>query len=548
MQLSRAVIASSFFGCVVASQSSAQSLPGWVHFEQRLPADPVADGRFGASIASEGSTVVVGRAGSDTGQPLQGAGYVFEERGATWVNTTTLLPSVANDRNLFGASLDISGDTIVVGAPWDSSVNSQTGAAFVFVRNGSSWVEQARLVPPTSTAAQFFGSDVAIDGDTIAVVAREDPSSSLHLFSRTGTTWTPAQVLPTPAPNCVVALSGATLMVGLGAHEELLVFVKQGVSWLQTQTLTPSSSTTSHQSFGASIALAGTRAVVGAPVQMFNGVNGGGAYVYDYNGSTWAVTAELHASDPTSYALFGLDIALESERVVVGALNAANRGAVYVFDDVGVSWVQRAKLVDAGASVVTLGWAVAVEGDRVYAGAPNVDGPAGLTDAGLVDVFHLTEDQLGTSFCAGDGSASACPCGNASAPGGGHGCQNSLGVGALLTALGTTSVAADELAFLGSSMPAAHTAVLFSGNQPLNGGLGFTYFDGLRCVGVGVMRHGIADTSGNGFAYWRRSWPALFGWTAGTTVRFQVLYRDGPPSACGTGLNTTNAVALTFTP
>jgi len=150
--------------------------------------------------------------------------------------------------------------------------------------------------------------------------------------------------------------------------------------------------------------------------------------------------------------------------------------------------------------------------------------------------------ELGTAFCFGDGSGTACPCGNVGvAP---RGCANSTGAGALLQASGSTSLTANDLVFTASSMPASAPALLFRGSATVNGGAGLAFGDGLRCAGGGTTRLGIV-TSVNGSATWGPGLPQ--GPVTPTVLHFQAWYRNvaGP---CGSGWNLTNGRTIVFTP
>jgi len=159
-----------------------------------------------------------------------------------------------------------------------------------------------------------------------------------------------------------------------------------------------------------------------------------------------------------------------------------------------------------------------------------------------VDVGPCVEGGLGTSYCTGDGSATACPCGNTSTSGG---CGNSTGGSGLLTAYGGNSVSADDLAFDATGLIPSQPVLLFVGNNAVNSGAGNTFGDGLRCAGGGVRRLGVRFCDSAGSANWSSGLGATGGWAAGDIQRFQGWYRDasGP---CGTTFNLTQGIELTF--
>jgi len=152
------------------------------------------------------------------------------------------------------------------------------------------------------------------------------------------------------------------------------------------------------------------------------------------------------------------------------------------------------------------------------------------------------EAGLGNIYCVGDGSATPCPCSNASASGG---CANSTGVGGTMTAYGSASVSADDLTFSATGLIPSQPVLLFVGNNAVNSGAGNSFGDGLRCAGGGVRRLGVRFCDPAGSANWGGGLNTTGGWSAGDLQRFQGWYRDasGP---CGSTFNLTQGLELTF--
>jgi hypothetical protein len=151
-----------------------------------------------------------------------------------------------------------------------------------------------------------------------------------------------------------------------------------------------------------------------------------------------------------------------------------------------------------------------------------------------------------TPYCFGDGSGGVCPCGNTG--GAGEGCANSTGAGATADSGGSPSVSADDLTFSGDNLLASQPALLFSGENSINGGNGIAFGDGLRCAGTNVVRLGVQIPDGAGAASWGPGLGAMGGWIAGDIRRFQVWYRDPVGSPCGAGFNLTNGLEVAFVP
>jgi hypothetical protein len=129
-----------------------------------LPSDGAAGALFGISTAIDGQTAVVGSwHGGD------GAAYVYTRSGGAWPQQRMLTPDAAGGS--MGDSVAIAGDTIVAGAPQDSTVGAAASGAYVFVRTGTTWTQQAKLLPADPQTNGYFGGAVAIDGDTVVVGA-----------------------------------------------------------------------------------------------------------------------------------------------------------------------------------------------------------------------------------------------------------------------------------------------------------------------------------------------------------------------------------------
>jgi hypothetical protein len=154
-------------------------------------------------------------------------------------------------------------------------------------------------------------------------------------------------------------------------------------------------------------------------------------------------------------------------------------------------------------------------------------------------------ERLVTPYCFGVG----CPCGNDFPPP--AGCRNNLGVGALFTASGTTSVTCDDLVFTTTGLPAFNFGLYYMGNGIMNAPFG----NGLRCVAGALQRFPVQNTGPAGMlvrgpgiaAFTCATFPPMFCITPGLTWNFQAWYRD-PGGPCGSSFNFSNAITATFLP
>ena len=366
--------------------------------------NPGAGNGFGLTVAVSGDTVVVGASAEDSSTkgvnsvPNQatsnsGAAYVFIRSSGTWSQQAYLKASNTEASDIFGQSVAISGDTIVVGASEEDSnavgVNStgqannsasNSGAAYVFFRSGSTWSQQAYLKASNAEAIDIFGFSVAVSGDTVVVGALNEASNAVGVNAN----------IPAQANNSSTK-SGAAY-----------VFTRSGSTWSQ-QAYLKASNTEAFDEFGRSVAVSGDTVVVGANGEASSGagVNGigqgennadisGAAYVFTRSTGTWSQQAYLKASNTGANDNFGWSVAISQDVIVVGAyLESSNAlgvdgnqadnssggsGAAFVFGRSGSIWSQQAYLKASNTEASDFfGYSVAVSGGTIISGANQED-------------------------------------------------------------------------------------------------------------------------------------------------------------------------------
>jgi uncharacterized repeat protein (TIGR01451 family) len=367
------------------------------------PQGDLSDG-FGSAVAMEGDTAVVGVPGKD-GEGSEdydtGTVFVFVRVGSTWTRQATLLPPTPVAQLHFGSSVAISGDTVVVGAPGSNS--SPTGRAYVYVRSGQSWTVQATLVGLDTAWTDAFAANVAVSGDTAVVTAPEADtpfgydSGAVYVFARSGSTWSQQQkLLSTDLAaqdyfGTSVAIEGDTTLVGAPGDDtgvagsgSAYVFTRTGVVWTQQQKLLPSNAA-SGDWFASAIGLSGTVAVVSAPAaDSPNASDSGKVVVFEAVGGVWTQTATLVSPTPQTYARFGNTIAVSGGVVVVGSVGSASPPpAVQVFRRGGGTWTFEASFPPSGSVPIYYGAPVAASGGSILVGEPYLD----ATGAAFVFTF-----------------------------------------------------------------------------------------------------------------------------------------------------------------
>ena len=304
-------------------------------------------GAFGIAVGISGDTIVVGNSGFGVGPLFEiGAAYVFVRTGTTWSQQAKLMASDGAQIDQFGNAVGINGDTIVVAAIGKDTPVSGGGAAYVFVRTGATWSQQAELQSSDIAANDKFGEAIAVEGNTIVISADGDDNASgidagsAYVFVRSGVTWSQqAKLLPTVGVagaefGVSVGMSGNTVIVGARAAEiggAAYVFVRSGTSWSQQAELQPSPAG-SGDDFGRSVGISGDLAVVGASfADPPAAADAGIAYLYLRSGTTWSQQAQLTASDPQSNAFYGWFSAIDGVFAVVGAFQRSAGGAAYIY-------------------------------------------------------------------------------------------------------------------------------------------------------------------------------------------------------------------------
>ena len=221
--------------------------------ETKLTAsDGAANDQFGRSVAISGATAVVGAGGDDDNGPGSGSAYIFTHSGTNWTEQAKLTASDGVTGDWFGSSVAISGDTAIVGARHDNPNSSKSGSAYVFVRSGTSWTQQAKLIANDGGANDEFGISVAISGDTVIVGAWGDDDVSNNIGN-----------------------AGAAY-----------IFTRSSTNWIQ-QAKIVASDRASDDDFGLSVSISGDTAIVGSYGDDDNGARSGSAYIFARAGSSW---------------------------------------------------------------------------------------------------------------------------------------------------------------------------------------------------------------------------------------------------------------------
>jgi len=271
------------------------------HQQAKLTADDGSQGdSFGWSIAVQGNTAIIGAPYDDDNGENSGSVYIFKRSGNTWQQQGKITAQDATQGDLFGISVALSDNTLIVGADLHAEKGLKAGAAYVFIRQDNKWVQQTKLTASDGAPGDIFGVRVALDNDTALISARRDDddvmgvdAGSAYIFTRSGTTW----------------------------HQQMKLTAPDGAA---------------DDRFGRSVALNGNIALISAMFQDHHGKKSGSAYVFKREKNIWRLHNQLTAHDGAAGDVFGWNVALFNKTALISANRDDDKGedsgSAYVFE------------------------------------------------------------------------------------------------------------------------------------------------------------------------------------------------------------------------
>jgi hypothetical protein len=333
--------------------------------------DGLADDYFGASVAVSGSTVIVGANGVG---PYEGAAYLYQYNPNTGLwDEVKLTGSDTSSDDRFGAKVAISENNALVGAFYHDANGTNSGAAYLFQYNPNTgaW-DETKLLASDGSSSDAFGSSVSISGNNALLGAYGDDdyatdSGAAYLF----------QYNPTS-----------------GAWDELKIVASDaGVSsaW-----------------FGDEVAISGNTALISAPGDNVNGAWTGAAYFYQFNPATgfWD-ESKVMASDSAAGEWFGSSVAISGNNAIVGA-DGSGPGSAYIFqyNNISQSWDEVKLTASDGANGHTFGESVAISGNLALVGAVGDDYNGSQTGSSYLYQFNpVTRSWVEEKLTLSDGAS-----------------------------------------------------------------------------------------------------------------------------------------------
>ncbi len=406
------------------------------HAEEKLyPLDSDTEAYyFGGSVSISGIYAIIGANGVDQSA---GAAYIFQRASnGSWARQQKLIADATfrDSSDKFGTSVSISGVYAIVGAPYDDDDNngSNSGSAYIFKQSGTVWNQECRIKATDGARDDFFGGSVSLWGDYAIVGAAYDDdkgseSGSAYIFKREGTSWIEEEKLIPDEDDresgdyfgSSVSISGqdSEWYAIVGAHLSndadtntnfgaAYIFKKENESWKHTKKLTADDGAIG-DNFGRSVSISGQnsqwRAIVGADGDDIMDADGdektdsGSAYIFRLENSslcpscgndTWTQQAKLTAGDDAAAGdRFGRSVAISGDHAIAGAYQnddrGNNAGAVFIFEYLGTgiegeTWnLQEKKTAADGDSGDAFGSSVSISDYFSIAGAPGADNNVG---------------------------------------------------------------------------------------------------------------------------------------------------------------------------
>jgi len=291
---------------VVGSKDLTKS---WKEVQKIKPHDGQADSLFGAGVYVNENRAIIGAYADDEMGNEAGAAYIYKRDGNTWIEEAKLTAFDANYDDMFGISTCIEGNYAIVGSIADDDKGYDSGSVYIFKYDGDEWCFETKLTASDGSANDWFGGSVAFYGEYLIIGADGDNNQkgSAYIFKRTDSTW------------------------------------------MQEAKISPSN-LDDFDHFGYKVDISYDYAIISAIGDDDKTYDCGAAYVFKKAGSSWIKEAKLIASDGGYRDVFGMDIALYGDYAIIGAeyddtSNGVDSGSAYIFKRTDSTWIEEAKII-----------------------------------------------------------------------------------------------------------------------------------------------------------------------------------------------------------
>jgi hypothetical protein len=338
----------------------------WYQEAKIYAGDRAASDYFGHSVDIDDKYAIIGSIYEDHNYTDQGSAYIFERDGASWTQVAKIM---ANDRaasDHFGSAVAIDGNYAIVGSRYDDDKGSNSGSAYIFKYDGTNWIQEAKLTASDGQADDRFGEAVSIQDD-IAIIGAFYHDTNLsntgaaYIFKRNGTSWTQMTKLTAndPAANDYfghnLELSSQLAIVGAyGKDSEntdtgvAYIFKNISNDWVLVKKLTASDSQASDY-FGHGISISDDYAAIGAHGVDDSGTNSGASYFYE-------LTSKARITHINEYKGYNYEAsgAMSSESIPITIINSNDGNITITANSSNITLVSNSDIIISGSANNTL--------------------------------------------------------------------------------------------------------------------------------------------------------------------------------------------------
>ncbi|MBL8746078.1 MAG: hypothetical protein JNK58_06955 [Phycisphaerae bacterium] len=271
----------------------------WVQ-KQKLTVFPGTE--FGSSVSISQGRAMIGDPADFEAGPDAGAVYVFRLAGDTWTLEEKIIATDATEADYFGSAVYLDGQRAIIGSLFNDQSQIESGAAYIYIWNGSFWFKQAKIAPSDPEQEKWFGFAVHIVGDIAVVGAPRDDSAGIdagaaYFFEWNGVDW--SESFKTVGSNTgtgdyfgnAVGTDGRKVFVGGYSNDGLAgpdsgaayTFIKPAGEWQQTNSVVSAGNAAAFDSYAISLVVRGEWALVGSLSGGSAGLFAGSAYFYNFH-------------------------------------------------------------------------------------------------------------------------------------------------------------------------------------------------------------------------------------------------------------------------
>lgn len=328
---------------------------GWLQ-QAKLVAEPAfADDTLGGKVALKNDVAMLGAMRRDDKGKDSGAVVSFERQANSWKQSRIFTAPDAKPGDAFGQSVALTENHLVIGAPRNDALGNDSGAAYIYKRESGKWHYQTKITASDGAAGDLFGISVAIDGNTIVVGAdlhdeKAENAGAVYVYVLENNKWQQqAKLMASDAGDTDifgvrVAVSGDTALISARRDDtkelgidagSAYIFVRNGNSWTQQVKLT-SPDGQADDRFGRGVALSKDTAIISAMNHDANGSNTGALYVYKNGPEGWRYTSKFVARSSKPEDKFGWNVGLSDGVAVIATphhdAKGQDSGAVFIQD------------------------------------------------------------------------------------------------------------------------------------------------------------------------------------------------------------------------